>query len=70
MGYISFTAGVFLWFLGLAITGTVVYLLYYTAIRYVSSFQALLMTVLFVMAGVAILAYWASALSRGILADT
>jgi len=70
MGYISFTAGVFLWFLGLVITSTVVYLLYFTAIRYLSSFQAVVLAALLLIGGFAILAVWASALSRGVLADT
>lgn len=70
MGYISFAAGVSLWFLGLVITGTVVYLLYFAAIRYLSSSQAVLLAVLLLIAGFAILAFWASALSRGVLADT
>jgi hypothetical protein len=70
MGYISFAAGVFLWFLGLVITSTVVYLLYFTAIRYLSSFQSVVLAALLLIGGFAILAVWASALSRGVLADT
>jgi hypothetical protein len=70
MGYISFTAGVFLWFLGLIITGTVVYLLYHAAIRYLSPFQDSVLASLLLIAGFAILAFWGFALSRGILADT
>jgi hypothetical protein len=69
MGYISFTAGVFMWFLGLVITSTVVYLVYYAAIRYVSGFQALVLTVVLVLGGIAILAFWGFALSRGVLSD-
>jgi hypothetical protein len=69
MGYISFTAGVFLWFLGLVITSSVVYLVYYAAIRYVSGFQALVLAVVLVLGGIAILAFWGFALSRGVLSD-
>ena len=69
MGYISFTAGVFLWFLGLVITSTVVYLLYYAAIRYLSGLQALVLAVVLLVAGIGILAFWGFALSRGVLSD-
>jgi len=69
MGYISFTAGVFLWFLGLVITSTVVYLLYYAAIRYLSGLQALVLAAVLLVAGIGILAFWGFALSRGVLSD-
>jgi drug/metabolite transporter (DMT)-like permease len=69
MGYISLTAGVLLWFLGLIITSTVVYLLYYAAIRYLSEFQASLLVAALMLAGLGILAFWGFALSRGVLSD-
>jgi hypothetical protein len=69
MGYISFTAGVFLWFLGLVITSTVVYLVYYAAIRYLSGFQASVLAVVLVLAGLGILGFWGFALSRGVLSS-
>jgi len=70
VGYISPVAAVFLWVLGLIITGTVVYMVYWAAVRYLSSLGAWVLAALLFMAGVAILVFWAFALSRGVLAET
>jgi hypothetical protein len=69
LGYISFNAGVSLWFLGLVITSTVVYLLYYAAIRYISGFQASLLVVILLLAEGGILVFWGLAIARGVLTD-
>lgn len=66
MGYISPIAGVLLWVLGLIITSTVIYLLYSISIDYLSSFAAWVLAVLLVLAGVGILVFWGSVLSRGV----
>ncbi len=68
MGYISRVAAVLLWVLGLIITSTVVYLVYSAAVRYLSTFPAWTLAALLILAWIAILAYWASVLSRGVSA--
>lgn len=68
MGYISRLAGVLLWVLGLIITSTVLYLVYWVTVRYVSSFAAGVIAALLVLAGLAILVFWGSVLLRGVSA--
>jgi hypothetical protein len=66
VGYISREAAILLWILGLIITSTVIYLVYSAAILDVTTFAGWLLTALLVLAGIAILAYWASVLSQGV----
>ena len=66
MGYISRVAAVLLWFLGLIITSTVIYLVYSAAVRYLPSVATWILAALFILAWIAILAFWASVLSRGV----
>jgi hypothetical protein len=70
MGYISLVAAVFLWVLGLVITGTAVYLTYWAAVRYLSLFEAWVLAALLFLAGVAILAFWGFVLLRGVKPQT
>jgi hypothetical protein len=65
VGYISRVAGILLWILGLIITSTVIYLVYWAAVPYVAS-AVWLLALLLILAGIAILAYWASVLSHGV----
>jgi hypothetical protein len=67
VGYISRLAGIFLWVLGLVITSSVVYMIYIAAVPYLPSFISdELLAALLILAWIAILAYWASALSHGV----
>jgi hypothetical protein len=66
VGYISRVAGILLWILGLFITSTVIYLVYSAAVPYVTPSAVWLLAVLLILAGIAILAYWASVLSHGV----
>ena len=66
MGYISRVAGILLWILGLIITSTVLYLVYSAAVPDVATFASWLLAALLILAGIAILAYWASVLSQGV----
>jgi len=66
VGYISRTAGVLLWLLGVAITSTVVYLVYSAALPYLAPVATWVLAVLLILAEIAILAYWASVLSHGV----
>jgi hypothetical protein len=70
MRYISPRAAVLLWFLGVAITSTAVYLVYSAGVRYVSGFSAELLLFLLLIAGAGILVFWGFALSRGVLDGT
>jgi hypothetical protein len=70
LGYISKQAAVFLWLLGLIITGVAVYSVYSAAVREASPFVAELLAVLLFIAGVAILAFWGFVLSLGVRAGT
>jgi len=69
MGYISRTAGVLLWILGLGITSTACYLVYSDAVQFLPTFQGMLVGVLLIMAGAAILWFWAMVLLRGVRSD-
>jgi hypothetical protein len=70
MGYISARAAIGLWVLGLAITSIAIYFIYSGAIQYISTvLEAQLVTALLVVAGFAILAYWAFVLSRAVVSD-
>jgi hypothetical protein len=66
VGYISRVAGILLWILGLIITSTVIYLVYSAAVPYVAASAVWLLAILLILAGIAILAYWASVLSHGV----
>ena len=66
MGYISRDAGILLWILGLIITSTVIYLVYSAAVPDVPTFASWLLAALLILAGIAILGYWASVLSQGV----
>ena len=70
MGYMTLRAAVGLWLLGLLITSTVIYFVYSAAVQYVPTLgEDQLVTALLLIAGVAILAFWAFVLSRGLVAD-
>lgn len=66
MGYITRVAGILLWILGLIITSTVLYFVYSAAVPYVDPSAVWLLAMLLILAGIAILAYWASVLSHGV----
>jgi len=66
LGYISRVAGILLWILGLIITSTVIYTVYWGAVPYVAPSAVWLLAVLLLLAAIAILAYWASVLSHGV----
>ena len=70
MRYISPRAAVLLWFLGVAITSTAVYLVYSAGVRDVSGFSAEILLVLLLISGAGILVFWGFALSRGVLDGT
>lgn len=66
MRYISPRAALLLWFLGLAITSTVVYLVYSAGVRDISGLSAVVLLFLLLIAGAGILVFWGFALSRGV----
>lgn len=66
MGYITRVAGILLWILGLIITSTVLYFVYSAVVPYVDPSAVWLLAMLLILAGIAILAYWASVLSHGV----
>jgi hypothetical protein len=68
VGYISPIAAILLWILGLIITGTAVYLVYWAAVRYLSPLENWVLAALLLMAGGGILVFWGFALSRGVFA--
>jgi Na+-translocating ferredoxin:NAD+ oxidoreductase RnfD subunit len=69
MGYISRTAAVLLWIVGLVITTTACYLVYSDAVQFVPPFQGMLVGILLTIAWAAILGFWAFVLSRGVSSD-